>query len=124
VEVAASGRDARQMLERTSYDVIALDLRLPDVSGRELWRWIVSNKSILSSRVVFMTGDILSPETTAFLEGAGRPVLTKPIALRSLARTIEDIRTGGARPAVRHDAGSAAAAAATTMSLSPINAVS
>jgi CheY-like chemotaxis protein len=120
VEVAASGQDARERLERTNYDVIALDLRLPDVSGREIWRWIVSNKSILSSRVVFMTGDILSPETTAFLEGAGRPVLTKPIALRPLARAIEDIRAGdGARPATRSDTRSVAA---TIASLSPTDA--
>lgn len=35
-------------------------------------------------RLVFTSGDLLSPRTKAFLESAGRPVLAKPFTLDAL----------------------------------------
>jgi signal transduction histidine kinase/CheY-like chemotaxis protein len=88
VDEAATGEAAMHRLEGETYDLIALDLKLPDIDGRTIWRWLQSRHPDLATRVVFMTGDTLSPETNAFLEEAGCPVLTKPLAIEQIARTV------------------------------------
>ena len=45
----------------------------------------------LASRLVFSSGDLLSPEFAAFLTEAGRPVLPKPFDLSELARIVEEV---------------------------------
>ncbi|MFQ5658624.1 MAG: GAF domain-containing protein, partial [Candidatus Methylomirabilales bacterium] len=90
-EEAATGQDAISSLNQQDYDLVALDLRLPDLDGREVWRWILSQRPALASRVVFMTGDIMSPETEKFLEEAGRPVLTKPLTTAEITQTVEEV---------------------------------
>ena len=73
------------------YDLVALDFRLPDLNGGEVWRWILSQQPALASRVVFMTGDIMSKETEKFLKEAGRPVLTKPLTTAQITQTVEEV---------------------------------
>ncbi len=61
-----------------SFDVVLLDLRMPDVSGQEVFeRWRRERRE-LSERVVFITGDIVSPDLHAFLGSSGRPYVAKP----------------------------------------------
>ena len=90
VEEAATGQEAMTSIGERGYDLVALDLRLPDLDGTGVWRWILSRHPALASRVVFMTGDILSPETETFLQEAGRPVLTKPLTMAQVKRTVDE----------------------------------
>lgn len=90
-EEAATGQEAISSLNRQDYDLVALDFRLPDLNGGEVWRWILSQQPALASRVVFMTGDIMSKETEKFLKEAGRPVLTKPLTTTQITQTVEEV---------------------------------
>src|SRR3990172_1844385 len=58
---------------------------MPDVWGVALWRGLMAYDSPLVDRVVFVTGDTVDPETNRFLEDTGRPVITKPFGLETLA---------------------------------------
>lgn len=91
VEEAATGQAGLQRLERGFYDLIALDLKLPDTDGKAIWRWLRANKPALAARVVFMTGDTMSEESHEFLQEAGRPVLNKPLAIDQIARMVETV---------------------------------
>jgi CheY-like chemotaxis protein/anti-sigma regulatory factor (Ser/Thr protein kinase) len=91
VDEAGSGQAALAHLERNVYDVVTLDLRLPDIDGRVIWRWIGERNPELATRVIFMTGDTMSAETQKFLQDAGRPVLTKPLGIGQIAREVEAI---------------------------------
>ncbi len=91
VEGVATGREAIASMERGAYDIIALDLRLRDMNGREVWRWIRSQKPDTSSRVVFVTGDTMTPDTQSFLQDAGCPVLTKPLTVEQVRRVIDEM---------------------------------
>jgi signal transduction histidine kinase/CheY-like chemotaxis protein len=97
VAAAATGRTAIELLEHTTYDVIVLDLRLPDIDGKAVWEWIVGHRPALAARVVFMTGDTLSATTQRFLEQAGRPVLHKPVTIDRLRRTLGEVLAPTAR---------------------------
>jgi two-component system NtrC family sensor kinase len=88
---AATGQAGLQRLERGTYDLIALDLKLPDADGRTIWRWLHQHRPDLTSRVLFMTGDTLSAETEKFLQEAGRPVLSKPLAIAQVVRMIDQV---------------------------------
>lgn len=66
-------------------DLIICDLRMPGVSGAEVYRWVSTTRPELLGRLVFASGDTASPETAAFLASAGCPVLEKPFELSELA---------------------------------------
>jgi two-component system NtrC family sensor kinase len=66
------------------FDAVLLDLRMPDVSGQQVFeRWSQSTPR-LSERVVFITGDIVSPDLQSFLKCTGRPFLAKPFEFQDV----------------------------------------
>jgi signal transduction histidine kinase len=91
VTAAATGHAAMELLTRETYDVVVLDLRLPDVDGKTVWQWITRRRPALAERVVFMTGDTLSPASHHFLQEAGRPVLPKPVSMEQLTRMVDTV---------------------------------
>jgi CheY-like chemotaxis protein len=91
VDEAANGTQAMEKLTTGTYDLVMLDLRLPDVDGRAVWQWIGERRAALSGRVVFMTGDTMSAETQQFLSDSGRPVLTKPLSIDRVRAVIDDV---------------------------------
>src|SRR5438034_1131740 len=101
VEETPSGQDAVARLASHEYDVILLDVRLPDLDGKAIWRRLLVDRPALAARVVFMTGDTMSAETQAFLMEAGRPVLTKPLTIERIQRAVNEALTA---PAVHEDA--------------------
>jgi two-component system NtrC family sensor kinase len=95
VDEAATGRAGLERLQSGSYDLVTLDLKLPDVDGRVLWHWLRSHNPELATRVIFMTGDIMSAETQSFLEEAGCPVLKKPLAVDQVSRMVASFLARG-----------------------------
>ena len=74
------------------FDVVLLDLRMPDVSGQQVFeRWRRDRKE-LSDRVVFITGDIVSPDLQSFLRGSGRPYIAKPFEFRAIVDVLPSKR--------------------------------
>ena len=66
------------------FDVLLIDLRMPDVSGQQLFeRWRRERRE-LSERVVFITGDIVSADLQTFLRAAGRPYISKPFEFTAI----------------------------------------
>ena len=88
---AANGRDALARLRERTYDLVMLDLRLPDLDGQAVWQRALADDPRLAARVVFMTGDIMSVGTQRFLEKTGRPFLIKPFTVEQLGRTIGEV---------------------------------
>jgi len=93
VEETPSGLDAIARLASHDYDVVLLDVRLPDLDGKAIWRRLLVDRPTLAARIVFMTGDTMSAETQAFLMEAGRPVLTKPLTIERIQRAVNEALT-------------------------------
>jgi PAS domain S-box-containing protein len=79
VSVARSGRQALEHLAAHPADLILSDLRMPDLDGPALHRELASSSPDLARRMVFVTGDVLTPETARFLAETSLPVIEKPI---------------------------------------------
>jgi signal transduction histidine kinase/CheY-like chemotaxis protein len=94
IETALGGRDgiARLSTGRV-YDVVLSDMRMPDIDGRSIFRYVRENRPELESRLVFATGDVANPDAIEFMHISGRPILEKPFSIRVLHEIVE--RVGG-----------------------------
>jgi len=97
VDEAATGQATLTHLQQVDYDMVALDLKLPDADGKAIWHWICENRPKLVPGVLFMTGDTMSVETQRFLQEADRPVLSKPLAIDQITQMVNDVLMGAAR---------------------------
>ncbi len=89
VEKAANGVVALEMLETRTYDAILSDVRMPELDGPALYREVARRHPDLARRFVFLTGDTLNGETSAFLEKSRAPSVAKPFSLEEIRRVIE-----------------------------------
>jgi CheY-like chemotaxis protein len=78
VDTAANGRLALDKLQGRTYDLILCDLRMPELDGPGLYHELEKRYPQLQQRVIFLTGDTLSPEAREFLEKVGVARLSKP----------------------------------------------
>ena len=90
-EQSADSREALQMIRNHRYDCIIMDLRMPDISGQQLYQKIVDTNPGMAHNVVFITGDIVRRETREFLEATGNPVFSKPINMMGLRRQVQKL---------------------------------
>ncbi len=88
VSTAESGAVALEMLREAHFDAIVSDLRMPDIDGAALWREVRARQPVLARRMLFVTGDTLSPGATRFLADAGCPSLDKPFSKMELLRQL------------------------------------
>jgi CheY-like chemotaxis protein len=86
--LASSGHEALARLDGEAVDLILSDLRMPDLDGPGLYGRLAERWPALARRIVFVTGDVLTPETGSFLNRAGLPVLEKPIDPSDLRRKV------------------------------------
>lgn len=84
VATAESGAVALELLEAARFDAVVSDLRMPDMDGAALWRELRARWPALAQRVLFVTGDTLSPGAEAFLAEAGSASLDKPFSRSDL----------------------------------------
>ncbi len=98
VEIATGGALALRMLGERAYDMIFTDVRMPDVDGPVLYREIERRYPDLARRILFLTGDTLSPETREFLERSGAPSICKPFSVEDLRRAVGRMVGAGESP--------------------------
>lgn len=84
VDVAGDGAEALRMINLSDYDAILLDVKMPGLGGPEVLRCIDGLKPELAERVLFITGDTVSPNTQVFLQEEDVDVLHKPFSLEEL----------------------------------------
>jgi two-component system NtrC family sensor kinase len=81
---AESGAVALALLEEARFDAIVSDLHMPDLDGAALWRAVRERWPALARRMLFVTGDTLSPSARQFLDGTRCPSLNKPFTQAEL----------------------------------------
>jgi two-component system NtrC family sensor kinase len=84
VMTAESGAVALAMLEEARFDAIVSDLHMPELDGAGLWREVKRTRPALARRMLFVTGDTLSPTARQFLDEARCDRLNKPFAKAEL----------------------------------------
>jgi PAS domain S-box-containing protein len=95
VETVDNAEDALEMVKIKTYRIILLDIKMPGMSGIELYKRFQKIAPSLARRVVFITGDVMGARTTAFLSKATSPYITKPFDGKQLNIAINRIFTEG-----------------------------
>lgn len=88
VEEAVDGADALARLRVQPADVILVDLRMPRMSGTELFAQLDEERPELAARVLFLSGDVSQLAAPGNTPVARERVLVKPVELAELERRI------------------------------------
>ncbi|HUI07392.1 MAG TPA: ATP-binding protein [Verrucomicrobiae bacterium] len=91
IETASNGAEALARIASQHYDLIISDLCMPEMSGERLYRMIGERFPHLQDRIVFVTGDTVSPTSRRFLDETGAPWLSKPFNIREIERLVVTI---------------------------------
>ncbi len=95
VETVDNAEDALEMVKIKTYRIILLDIKMPGMSGIELYKRFQKIAPSLARKVVFVTGDVMGARTMAFLSKAKSPYITKPFDGKQLNIAINHIFTEG-----------------------------
>jgi PAS domain S-box-containing protein len=95
VETVDNARDALEKIEKERYNLILLDIKMPDISGIEVYQRAREIAQSLARRVVFITGDVMAPDTKNFLFKSKASYITKPFDPKLLKNEIERILSEG-----------------------------
>jgi len=88
VDGVGGGAEAIKLIETRQYDVIVCDWKMPGLSGIHLYEHLCSHNVVAASRMVFMTGDVVSDSFQAFLKRNGKRCLPKPFQLDDLRAVV------------------------------------
>ncbi|MGE5728447.1 MAG: response regulator transcription factor [Gemmatimonas sp.] len=96
VAVAANAREGRERAALGDYDVIVLDVMLPDGSGFELCAWIRARG--ITTPILMLTARDAIDDRVLGLEAGADDYLIKPFAFRELVARVRAL--GRRRPAI------------------------
>lgn len=83
-DTAASGEEALAKLNSSAFDVVLLDISMPDLSGDEVCRRIRADVRFKSLRVIAYTAHAMEEARTSILAAGFDGLLTKPISKQTL----------------------------------------
>lgn len=83
-DLATTGELAKKQMLEKQYDVILMDMQLPDMSGAQVTQWLRdprNNPNNFQTPVIAVTGHALPEEVSAFKEAGVIEILVKPIMI-------------------------------------------
>jgi signal transduction histidine kinase/ActR/RegA family two-component response regulator len=96
-ESTTLSRRALVMIERTAYDAVIADVKMPELSGQELYGRACQIRPEMARRFIFITGDIDGEDTREFLDQTRCSYFMKPFNLERLTAAV-DMLTGSRTP--------------------------
>ncbi|QTN23831.1 response regulator [Rhizobacter sp. AJA081-3] len=99
-DVAANGLEVIDAVERQHYDVVLMDIQMPEMDGLQAARWIVQRRGAGGlPRVVAMTANAMPGDREAYMAAGMDGYVAKPIEMGDLAAAmtrVAMIARGGA----------------------------
>jgi len=93
IDTASTGLQALKKIEARHYDLIITDIKMPKMSGIELYQKVVSIKPEMKHRFVFITGDMNSLTSQQSSTISDNPCLLKPVNIEKIETTIRQVLT-------------------------------
>jgi DNA-binding NtrC family response regulator len=91
VVTTESAADGLELLKSGEFLGVVSDMRTPGgVDGADVHAWLVKNRPELSTRIVFITGDIANDETVATLRQTGAPCVEKPFRVQQFISVVQN----------------------------------
>jgi DNA-binding NtrC family response regulator len=91
VVTTESAADGLEILKSGTFLGVVSDMRTPGgVDGADVHAWLVKNRPELSTKIVFITGDIANDETVATLRQTGAPCVEKPFRVQQFISVVQN----------------------------------
>jgi len=91
VETTTSSAEALNRLQHKDYDLVFCDIKMPHLDGQELYQEIKTRNGRLAKKMIFVTGDVINPQTRDFLSDSGSRFLEKPFITEEVVRLVRNI---------------------------------
>ena len=91
VESTTLSRRALVMIERSAYDAVVCDVKMPELSGQELYGRVCQIRPEMARRFIFITGDIDGEDTRQFLVETRCSYFLKPFNLEKLTAAVDTL---------------------------------
>ena len=103
VVVAGNGRDAIEVLDRQSFDLILMDMQMPVLGGLEAATLIREREKSAGARtpIIALTANAMTGDRELCLGAGMDDYLTKPLQAKTLFATIERVLGSAGVPALR-----------------------
>ena len=96
IDLAANGVEAVEGVLRQTYDLVLMDVQMPEMDGLEATRQILTRLGTQRPRIVAMTANAMQGDREACLAAGMDDYITKPIRVEALAQVLRD--TAGRPP--------------------------
>ncbi|MEM1435499.1 MAG: response regulator, partial [Pseudomonadota bacterium] len=83
-DVVSNGREVLQMLTQQRYDVVLMDVQMPEVDGLEATRLIRESDALAQPHIIAMTANAMAQDREQCLEVGMDDFLSKPVRLSGL----------------------------------------
>jgi signal transduction histidine kinase/CheY-like chemotaxis protein len=87
-DVASNGIEAVESVARQKYDVVLMDVQMPEMDGLEATRQIVSSKKISAPHIIGLTANAMQGDREACLEAGMNDYIAKPIRVDELVEAL------------------------------------
>ncbi|HEU5180383.1 MAG TPA: ATP-binding protein [Candidatus Polarisedimenticolia bacterium] len=91
IDTASTGVEALRKIESRNYDLVITDIKMPRMSGIQLYEKVVEIKPDMKRRFIFITGDMNSLTSQQFSTVTDNPCLLKPVNIEKIEATIREV---------------------------------
>jgi two-component system, NtrC family, sensor kinase len=91
VTTETSPFDAFARIESAEFDVVLSDFRMPGMTGGELFNKALACDEKYHEKFLFLTGDMMDPETHSFFQSTKARCMLKPFQLSALQSALAEI---------------------------------
>jgi two-component system NtrC family sensor kinase len=95
IKVHSSPYDALAELEQNDFDAVLSDFRMPGLTGGELYERAIALDAKYRDRFIFLTGDMMDPQTHAFFASQKVQCILKPFQLSALQSALAGVLERG-----------------------------
>jgi signal transduction histidine kinase/CheY-like chemotaxis protein len=88
VDTASDVPEALKKIAANGHDLIISDMKMPQGTGKDIYKAVLDKSPRLARRIVFTTGDGASAATAQFLEETGNEIVLKPFKIEEIERAI------------------------------------
>jgi CheY-like chemotaxis protein len=83
--------EACEHLNEKNYDLIICDQSMSGLTGEDLYRLMKNDSAVPNPLFLFMTGDVITPQTRQFYAQSGVQYLRKPFRIQDLVDAVEGL---------------------------------
>ncbi len=98
IDTASTGLEALKKIESRDYDLVITDIKMPRMTGIQLYEKAVAAKPSMKGRFIFITGDMNSLTSQQMTTVTHNPCLLKPVNIEKIESTIRQVLSGQPPP--------------------------